>query len=29
MGITGMPLTRYCVLDTMTRSPAFSPDEME
>jgi hypothetical protein len=29
MGKTGMPLTRNCVLDTMTLSPALSPDEME
>ena len=26
IGITGMPFTRNCVLDTMTRSPAFSPE---
>jgi hypothetical protein len=29
IGITGMPFTRNCVLDTMTLSPAFSPEEME
>jgi hypothetical protein len=29
MGKTGMPLIRNCVLETMTLSPALSPDEME
>ena len=28
-GITGIPLTRNCVLDTTTRSPALSPEVME
>lgn len=28
-GITGIPLTRNWVLETMTLSPAFSPEEME
>jgi hypothetical protein len=29
MGRTGIPFTRNCVLDTITRSPAFSPEETE
>jgi hypothetical protein len=28
-GITGMPFTKYWVLDTITRSPAFNPDVTE
>jgi len=28
-GITGMPFTRNWVLETITRSPTFSPEEME
>ena len=28
-GETGIPFTRNCVLDTMTWSPALSPDVME
>ena len=26
IGITGIPFTRNCVLDVMTRSPALNPD---
>ncbi len=29
IGRTGMPLTRNCVLDTITLSPALSPEAME